>query len=404
LPIHDRIRQISERSVWVTQLVFGLVLAKGLVLYKELVLHPIGPNRGNLLATLGLFTVYYTTLLSWLDFSRTIARKPYDYATPLEKCRFLSDVAIVILYAYLLFSVEYLLIPRGDITRFLVGFVFIYVGYLLSGLLRIRTYGRIASRWKAIVLFGLLFLLVLLAYQTNLLLMGPSTLLNYLAVLGCFILVLLYRALISLLSQRRKKAKESGFRIGVDVDGVLANQIQGLLPMIKEKYNKDLTYDEIIDWRLPIGDSSIDKEIVAEQEKKDFVLGMALHKGARGVLSRLQLENIIIIVTARKGESDVWTQEWLRLKRVPFDNYVNACSSCKSEHNFDILIDDYLMNIERHLSNTGQKAILFDQPWNRNRSRFQSWIDDKRLLVAINWTQVEKAVKQWSKQRTEKQA
>ncbi len=146
--VHEGVRRASERSVWVTQILFALVLAKGLVLYKDLILHPIGVKETHLLGSLGLAGVYVTTLLSWIDFSRTMDKRPYFYGIRSEYLRFLVDVAIVVFYAYLLFAVEYMLKgPSADITLYIAGYPLIYVGYLASGIFRIRMYGSVASRW-----------------------------------------------------------------------------------------------------------------------------------------------------------------------------------------------------------------------------------------------------------------
>jgi len=71
---------------------------------------------------------------------------------------------------------------------------------------------------------------------------------------------------------RAKLAKRNN-TIAVDVDDVLAVQIAGILPLVKQTYNVDLTYDGVTDWRLQIGNTSIDRIIVSKQEERSYVLG-----------------------------------------------------------------------------------------------------------------------------------
>jgi hypothetical protein len=57
-----------------------------------------------------------------------------------------------------------------------------------------------------------------------------------------------------------------GRSVGVDPDGVLANQVIGVLPRVAASYGVVLEYKDIVDWQLPIigveSSSDIAKEIV----------------------------------------------------------------------------------------------------------------------------------------------
>ena len=62
------------------------------------------------------------------------------------------------------------------------------------------------------------------------------------------------------------------YTIAVDVDGVLADQISGILPIIIKVQGVMLKYDEVTSWNLPINDTSIDIIIVNEQKKRSYIL------------------------------------------------------------------------------------------------------------------------------------
>ncbi len=142
------------------QIVFGLVVTQSLVLYREVVTDPFG--HGHWMALLALVSVYMAVIWSWFDWHEMMARLPYKVRTKasrederrrffpdvrdLEKIRFVSDLAVVTVYAYLLFSIEpFKTDPGGNIGYFLLGYVLIALTYLASGTPRQMVYGWQAS-------------------------------------------------------------------------------------------------------------------------------------------------------------------------------------------------------------------------------------------------------------------
>ena len=99
-------------------------------------------------------------------------------------------------------------------------------------------------------------------------------------------LMLSYRAYRRWLVRLDEKAADR-LTIGIDVDGVLADQIAGVLPLIRERYDINLRYEDITDWRLPIANTDIAQEIVRAQENREYVLNMRVHEGAKRVLDFL---------------------------------------------------------------------------------------------------------------------
>jgi 5'(3')-deoxyribonucleotidase len=155
--------------------------------------------------------------------------------------------------------------------------------------------------------------------------------------------------------------------VGVDLDGVLADQVTGVLPRILDAYGIDLTYEDVTHWRLPLGSTTdIAKEIVAAQEDRDYVLTMAVHPGAQEMLKSLRARYRIVVLTARAGDALEWSVEWLHAKGLYFDEIAGSKEAKKSLHGVDALVDDYLGNVEEFLTNATGPAVLVDQPWNRD--------------------------------------
>jgi uncharacterized HAD superfamily protein len=171
-------------------------------------------------------------------------------------------------------------------------------------------------------------------------------------------------------------------RIGVDVDGVLADQISNVLPLVAERHGVDLSYEDITDWQLPIGSSSdIKEEILRALADEAYVVAMPVHLGARNFLDALSAVSEVTIVTARPNDARHATLEWLARNRLTYDHFINSKESEKGLHGTDVLVDDFLGNVAQFLQTTNGHAVLVDQPWNRKRTSVDHWIKAGRLFV-----------------------
>ena len=67
----------------------------------------------------------------------------------------------------------------------------------------------------------------------------------------------------------------------------------------------------------------------------------------------------------------------------------------KSAHPTHVLIDDYVGNIDEYLSSSSGKAILVDQPWNRDRTQSVGWAETDRLHFASSLSAATALVLKW---------
>ena len=161
---------LADQMLRIVQLVFGVVIASSLTTYKDVVIDPL--SDAHRVAALALLAVYLTAVLSWMGWHATMERYPYMYykdgtrdISVNEHFRVFSDLAVVILYAYVLFRIELLkTTPSADITPMLVGYPLIFAFYLLSGHLRIKAYDRRASRVLPLLAGFVVFLALVVAY------------------------------------------------------------------------------------------------------------------------------------------------------------------------------------------------------------------------------------------------
>lgn len=390
----DRDRRISDQLVRLVQIVFGLVLAQSLLLHRDIIIHPF--SGGNWLAALALVTVYVTTVLSWIDWHVTMELRPYNFNPRnryrlTERARLGLDLSIVTLYAYLLFSIEeFKKAPNNSIELFLLGFPTVFLAYLLSGLARRRSHGKLASNPGPIVIFGIVYFLLCLGYHFAYRVL-PSVAgdalkwLNASAIALSFAFMIAYRETRQALTKGRSDKKQSGLKIGIDVDGVLADQIEGLVPRVRARLGIEFRYDDVTEWRLPLGETDIAKEIEIAFEDPEYTISMPVHNGARDLIDELYPQNQIVMLTARPVQTRAWTQQWLENQGFSYDEIVNVKEHKKSFYRSDVLIDDYIGNIKEYLTKTGGTAILVDQPWNRQgRQELDSWIEQKRLHIVVD--------------------
>jgi uncharacterized HAD superfamily protein len=181
-----------------------------------------------------------------------------------------------------------------------------------------------------------------------------------------------------------KQTRSTRLVVGVDLDGVLANQIVAILPRIKTRYGLSLTYDEITEFRLPLGASDLAQEIKDAQETdSSYLLDMPVHDGAGALVDVLRSRYRVVLITARPASALQLTNRWLKANRLTFDDVITAEEGLKSAHGADVLVDDYAGNVAEFVQRTGGLAILLDQPWNRDdRSLLANYIEGGRVAIA----------------------
>ena len=77
------------------------------------------------------------------------------------------------------------------------------------------------------------------------------------------------------------------------------------------------------------------------------------------------------IVTARDPSTDRYVRDWLAHHGIRYGEYVSVASGLmKADLGYDVYIDDSPLNAER-IRETGGRAIVYDQPWNRHLEGFE---------------------------------
>jgi 5'(3')-deoxyribonucleotidase len=185
--------------------------------------------------------------------------------------------------------------------------------------------------------------------------------------------------------------------VGVDLDGVVGDQLAGVLPRVAARLGLDLTPEDVTEFRLPIGDSDIAEEIKRAQRDPSYILEMPVFPGAQAMVAALRSHARVIAVTARPAATIAATIDWIERNGLEFDDVVIATEGRKSLHGADVLVDDFVGNIVEFLAaSTGNgptRAVLVDRPWNRrDRRALEEWVASGRCDVAYGLEDVPRFV------------
>ena len=188
-------------------------------------------------------------------------------------------------------------------------------------------------------------------------------------ILAVFGIMVAYRLRRSHLRTRQQGRKAHGLRIGADIDGVLGNQIAGILPRIKARHGIDLSYDDITDWQLPVGKSSdVKAEIENAMSDPQYILTMPLHAESTTSWKLCSTRNRLSHRDGSAALSEGRYGSVVGEVHFRFDGLINLKEKAKSMFQTDVLVDDYVGNVEEYLGNSPGVAVLVSQPWDRDHT------------------------------------
>ena len=181
--------------------------------------------------------------------------------------------------------------------------------------------------------------------------------------------------------------------ISVDLDGVLADQVTPVIRRLSGEFSR-LTKDDITHWAMPIGDTSIDIEIERALLEETFVLDMDPIPGAITAMGSLRKKFRLSIATGRSEVALPWTKLWLDKHKFQYDELIGTTTGNKILLGSELLIDDYLGNINSFMRKgpPGRTAILFEQPWNSDVSDVEDLILGGTVIIAGDWEAVTKII------------
>jgi 5'(3')-deoxyribonucleotidase len=178
--------------------------------------------------------------------------------------------------------------------------------------------------------------------------------------------------------------------IAVDMDGVLVEQVVPVLRKLKQETDVELNKYDITDWEYPFKGANIRDEIEKAEREEQFVREMPLIKDATEALKVLSKKFDIVVAASREPLTDRWSHGWLDAHGIPYTRLINTRSEGKALSGVDLLIDDYIGNIEEFVRKgpPGSQAILFVQPWNHDTRGITDLIASGKVRIAHSWQAV----------------
>jgi uncharacterized HAD superfamily protein len=181
-------------------------------------------------------------------------------------------------------------------------------------------------------------------------------------------------------------------KIGVDIDGVLANSLPLWVTELNKFFNKNKRIEEIHLYEIhkAYEITAADFNLFLERKGSLLMSDPAPVRGSSYYLGRLKQQHEICIISARDKKYFQETEDWLKKNRLQYDELLLLGSHEKKEYclekNLKVLVEDTL-EIGIKVSAAGIPVMLMDAPYNRGVLpeliyRKHSWKEIYRAIVA----------------------
>ena len=156
-------------------------------------------------------------------------------------------------------------------------------------------------------------------------------------------------------------------RIGIDLDGVLANVVAGVYEMTRRHYGVDVSAHEMVAWSAwpaPIKNTREALRFMDEAYRMCLVPPMELDLAES--VRKLRKKHRVCIITKRTNGSHCAVAKWLETEGIVYDSLVFADHrESKFIYPIDVLIEDAPYTVEEVKSHPLATLLLIDRPYNR---------------------------------------
>lgn len=158
--------------------------------------------------------------------------------------------------------------------------------------------------------------------------------------------------------------------IGIDVDGVLADLMPGMLEVVKAQTGVDVDIDKYDSWTYLQDNFGFSTAEVLDFMDQTWFKGLVtmLEPGISKHISSVQhAGHMVTIITQRTRPTHVDATAWLEENCIPYDALVfndGRNGLTKLDYPIDVLIDDSPYLVKEMVKYPGKKLYSLKQAWN----------------------------------------
>jgi len=184
-------------------------------------------------------------------------------------------------------------------------------------------------------------------------------------------------------------------RVGVDIDGVLADSLSLWLKELNSYFNKNIQVPQtnLRDICAAYEISEEDLEAFIRERGSFFVTEPKPLPGATYYLNEIKKNHDIFIISARDESYGKETREWLHKYNLPYDEILLLGSHDKTgaclDNGLHVMIDD-MLKVSMEVSSAGVPVVLMDAPYNQGKL-------PELVYRARSWREIHKIISQGTK-------
>jgi len=161
------------------------------------------------------------------------------------------------------------------------------------------------------------------------------------------------------------------FTIGIDVDGVLRDNLQIMVDLYNKEFDGEMTVNDIRDFRtectFPKIESTTGKTasewFFQDHSNEIFLRAEPFNNVAEDIKKLREIANVVIITYQKTILNRLQTLCWLEINGIDYDGLIFIKD--KTKFMCDYLIDDNDWNF---LGSNAKHGILIDAPYNKGKS------------------------------------
>lgn len=189
-------------------------------------------------------------------------------------------------------------------------------------------------------------------------------------------------------------------KIGIDIDEVIAEFVEGYFAFYNLKHNKNFKYEDAFTYDLwkVLGISKENAfKIAREYYDSEFFDHIKLVSGSIEGINKLYQNNELFFITSRPKEIEKQTKEFLEkhfpklsLNLIHSFNPLEKQGKSKAEISKELKISFLIEDHEEYAlecAKKGIKVLLFDKPWNRNIQTHEN------IIKVLNWGEILEIIK-----------